>query len=230
MGLLGGAVVAWLVGWTSHDAVAGAGGDWAATIRNAAGWAGDASKVALGALIGGAAGVAAGWMNRRTAREDRIRNHRIEQIRQTEEQVSTVLGGMKHVVLSSSSLMLAWHVRGFQQKLESLFQADEELIGEIDAVVALVQAFVPIAQKMPTAPWVPPPFRSVWLGLVLLVRNPWDTSDAQALDTARRECLAALRRQEERALRDEPLAKLDPEELRKRVNVPELEALLARGQ
>ena len=71
-------------------------------------------------------------------------------------------------------------------------------------------------------------FRSAWLGLVLLIRRPWSDDDIESLDVARTLSLAALRRQRERALRDEKLATVDPKELEARVDTAGLAAATAR--
>jgi len=225
------ACVVWLLGWATRDAVVAAGGDWAAAVRNIAAWAGDASKVALGALIGGVAGLAAGWQNRQSARADRVRAYRIEQIRETEAVVSATFRGVREAVSSSSGLMLAWRTRGLQRTIEDALQADLQLIGEADALVALAKAYLQVAGKFPVGPFrTLPLLQSLWLGLVLLVRNPWDAADVEALDAARTECLAALRRQEERALRDEALAKPDPDELLSRIDLAAIQAAAARAR
>ncbi len=222
-------LVGWFVGWTTRDAVVGAGGDWAAAIRNVAAWAGDASKVALGALIGGAAGLAAGWSNRRAERAERIRSRRIEQIRHTEVVVSETFRGLREMISSRSGLMLAWRTRSLQATIDNAFQADLSLIGEIEAAVAVYTSFGQLFTKAPIVPWWLGPFGRLWRGLLLTVSNPWNSDDLAALNAAREECLAALRRQEDRALRDEPLARLDADELTKRVDVAGFEAIVARA-
>jgi hypothetical protein len=62
------AVMAFLVGWTTHDVMAG---DWASVLHNFEAWTGDAGKIALGASIAAVAGLVVGWMNRNEARSDR---------------------------------------------------------------------------------------------------------------------------------------------------------------
>lgn len=224
------ALAGWLVGWATRDAVVAAGGDWAAAIRNVAAWAGDASKVALGALIGGAAGLAAGWSNRRSERAERIRARRIEQIRHTEVVVSETFRGLREMISSGSGLMLAWRTRGLQATIDNAFQADLSLIGEIDAAVAVYTSFGQLFTKAPIVPWWLGPFGRLWRGLRLTVSNPWNADDLAALNAAREECLAALRRQEDRALRDEPLARLNADELAKRVDIAGFEAIVVRAR
>lgn len=65
------AVVLFVAGWSVRDALLSGHGDWAASIGTFAAWTGDASKIALGALIAAVAGLAVGWMNRSEARSDR---------------------------------------------------------------------------------------------------------------------------------------------------------------
>jgi hypothetical protein len=211
-----------------RDTVVAAGGDWAASIRNGAAWAGDASKVALGAVIGGAAGLAAGWQNRQAARADRVRAYRIEQIRQTETLLSDTLRAMQRALMSRSGLLLLWRASRLEAKMDSLIQAEALLIGDTDAVVALLTAQQQIASKFPVAPRLPSLFKALWIGLRLTFWRPWDGSDVAALETARSECLAALRRQEERALQDEPLVTLDGEAIRNRIDVNAVTAAVAR--
>ena len=223
VGLVLAAAVLWLLGWATHDSVLAAGGDWAAAIRNLASWAGDASKVALGALIGGAAGLAAGWANRNSARADRVREFRIEQIRETENVVSEQLLAVRHAMTSHSGLVLLWRCWRLQKTLHAKLQADLTLIGEIDAFVALQEATLVVGRKFPTGP-----LRWTWLGLRFTFHKPWNESDLAKVDTARTMCLEALRRQHERALRDEPLVTVSPEEARKRLDLVALEAAAAR--
>ena len=192
-------------------------------------------------LAGGITGfvvLAAGWLEGRRAsnrdkqsaeraqaqaRADRVRDNRIEQIRETQAVVAALFLALRLGVSSRSGLMLVWRTRGVRRTLDACLHADLLLIGEIDAVVALYRAILHIFGKFPVGP-----FRRAWLGVVLTVHSPWDESDVETLDVARLMCLAALRRQEERALRDQDLASLDAAEVRARVDLAQLETAAAR--
>jgi len=65
------------------------------------------------------------------------------------------------------------------------------------------------------------------LGRLFTFYKPWNESDLAKVDTARTMCLEALRRQHERALRDEPLVTVSPEEARTRLDLVALEAAAA---
>jgi hypothetical protein len=65
------AVVAFLAGWSVRDAIVSGHADWAATIGTVAAWAGDAGKIALGALIGAVGAWIVARMNRTESKVNR---------------------------------------------------------------------------------------------------------------------------------------------------------------
>ncbi len=173
-----------------------------------------------GTLLGG---VFEAWRSNRRAKSDRVRDERLRAIDETEIVVATQLRAMRDILSSRSGLMTRWRVWKLRQAEDRNSRADLMLIGDIDALVAICEAYLRILRRFPVGP-----FRSAWLGLVLLIRRPWSDDDIESLDVARTLSLAALRRQRERALRDEKLATVDPKELEARVDTAGLAAATAR--
>jgi hypothetical protein len=157
------------------------------------------------------------------AKADRVRDERLRAIEETEIVVATQLRAMHDILSSRSGLMTRWRAWMLRQAIDRNSRADLMLIGDIEALAAMSEAYLRILRKFPVGP-----FRNAWLGIVLLVRRPWSDDDLESLDAARSLCLGALRLQRERALRDEKLVTFDPKELGARVDIAGLAAATDR--
>jgi hypothetical protein len=147
----------------------------------------------------------------------------IEKIRDTERVVQAQLASFKAMIVAPTDRHAQARVRRAEAVAESSLQADMPVVGEIDAVVQLVQTYIQVIGKIPVGP-----FPALWMRPLLRFRNPWNQDDVDAIENARTACLKALQRQEERIRRGEPLAIYTREELAGKVDLDLMEAVTDR--
>ena len=183
-----------------------------------------AALVTAAATLLGIFGAGLGWWLRsRQARQittdAAVAALTIEKIRDTEVVLQAQLEAFRAMVVDPT----APHVRAKTRRAEAVIgrslQADMPVIGEIDSVVLLVQAYIQVIGKIPVGP-----FPKLWMWVRLRFWNPWNQDDVDALERARASCLSALQRQETRVRRGEPLAKYTHEELAGKVDLDLMQA------
>ncbi len=154
-------------------------------------------------LINVAGSLFAGHLEEGRRKNDRVREFRREQIRETREYYVLFMNLMKDAASGQLRFFIGmWIVWQAKRKMTKLTLADLNLLGEVAAYEACANAIIRLARPWPTRPWGP---------LVLFFYSPWKPEDVEVIAQALATMLGALRRQEERVLRGEDLLALDPE-------------------
>ncbi len=169
-----------------------------------AGAAGIVGAIA-GARIGASAMTREGERIRLDAAATRVREWNIRRVEDTRTQLVAIADGF----LALMEKDLATGRAQFAQMNVPLL-ANARLVGDIDALAALARAVVSTASVVEG--------HRLFRAIRLAVTNPFHDEHRGAMRDARAAVLNALERQQERALRDQPLIELTPDEI---ASIPE---------
>jgi hypothetical protein len=182
-----------------------------------------AAVAIIGFAVNAVGSVVRSRHQRELATEAAVSALTIERIRDTERVIQAQLASFRAMVVAPTDRHAQARVRRAEAVADRSLQADMPVIGEIDAVVQLVQTYIQVIGKIPVGP-----FPALWMKPLLRLRNPWNQDDVDALENARAACLEALQRQEERVRRGEPLATYTREELAGKVDLDLMEVVTDR--
>lgn len=154
------------------------------------------------------------WLDERDTRA-RVREWNITRIEETRRQLIAFNDGFAAILDRDNrrATALVEQTRGY-------LLANAALLGEMDAVKAQIGALTGIMEKIPAG----------WLRtrMTLALAWPFDKSDRERLDQARLLMLTALERQQDRALRDQPLVLLEPDDMKRELDIAGVEAEMER--
>lgn len=158
-----------------------------------------------GARIGASAMSREGERLRLDAAGTRVREWNIRRVEDTRAQLAAIADGFLALMEKDLDTGKAHFAR-----MNLPLLANARLVGDLDALAVLARAVVTTASVVEGHPLL--------RAIRLAVTNPFRDEHRAAMRDARAAILNALERQQERALRDQPLLELTPEEV---ASIPE---------
>lgn len=185
------------INWSDSTIVVAVLGLIATVVTGAAGIAG----AIVGARIAARAVTHEGARQREEAAASRIREWNVRRIEETRAQLAAIADGFLALMDYKDGDASKAHL----SHANTMLVANARLVGDLNALKAMAAAVAAATSALPANP--------IYRTLLVVATNPFNDQQRAAMRDARSLVLAALDRQQERALRDQPIKELSSEEV-----------------